>query len=76
MHLSRFNRNLLTWLMACAALSTQALDDKTLLKLTEHGSTKLAEMEREHEEVKNADDQKDYARALKKDIDAEKRRCN
>lgn len=76
MHLSRFNRNLLTWLMACAALSSQALDDKTLLKLTEHGSTKLAEMEREHEEVKNADDQKDYARALKKDIDAEKRRCN
>lgn len=76
MHLSGLHKIICTALMTCAALSSQALDDKTLLKLIDHGSTKLAEMEHEHEAVKNDPEQKDFARALKKDIDEEKHRCN
>ncbi len=76
MHLSGLHKYLCTALMACSALSTQALDDKTLLKLIDHGSTKLAEMEREYEALKSDPEQREQARDLKKDMDAEKRRCN
>ncbi len=76
MHLSGLHKFLCTALMACSTLSTQALDDKTLLKLIDHGSTKLAEMEREYEALKSDPEQRDYARDLKKDMDAEKRRCS
>lgn len=74
MHLLRLHKLLCTALMAYAVWGAQALDDKTLIKLTDHGSTRLAEMERELEEVDK--EQKEYANELKRGINEENRRCN
>lgn len=49
-------------------------DDKTLNRLLEHGSSKLAVMEETHSIIKQDKEQAEYASALKKDIDKEKRR--
>ncbi len=56
-------------------MSSQALDDKTLIKLIDHGSTKLARLKREHEEVQADKEQRDYAKEINKEINAEKSRC-
>ena len=53
MHLSGLHKIICTALMTCTALSTQALDAKAPLNLIDHGRTKLAEMEREYEALKN-----------------------
>lgn len=76
MHLSRIHKNLCILMLACTAMSTQAIDDKTLIKMIDHGSTKLAELEREYETVKQDPEQREHARELKQEADAEKRRCN
>ena len=79
MHLSRTHhlfRNLCLLAVLSSAVICQAVpDDKTLIKLADAGSTKLLALEREHSEVKNDADQREYAKELQKDINEEKRRC-
>ncbi|MBR5184730.1 MAG: hypothetical protein IKW19_00390, partial [Akkermansia sp.] len=80
MHLSRthhtFRTLCLLALLGSATVCHAVPDDKTLIKLADAGSTKLLALEREHSEVKNDAEQREYARELQKDINEEKRRCN
>lgn len=75
MRLLRLHRFFSVLLMTCAVMSSQALnlDDKTLIKLIDHGSTKLAKLKQEHDEVIKED--RDYANELNKDIKEEEKRC-
>lgn len=56
-------------------MSSQALDDKTLISIEAKGSTLLAEMEQEYAAIKSDSDQREQAQALKKELEAEKKRC-
>lgn len=77
MRLLRLHRFFSVLLMTCAVMSSQALnlDDKTLIKLIDHGSTKLAKLKQEHDEIQGDKEQRDYVKELNKDINEEKRRC-
>ena len=75
MRLLRLHKFFSILLITCTAMSSQALDDKTLIKLIDHGSTKLARLKREHEEVQADKEQRDYAKEINKEINAEKSRC-
>ncbi|MBE6418043.1 MAG: hypothetical protein E7033_06210 [Akkermansiaceae bacterium] len=56
------------------AFAAQVPDDKSLNKMIERGGSKLAVMEETYGIIHKDKEQADYARALKKDIDEEKRR--
>ena len=80
----RFQHNILRTVLLCSSVwaavlqgtAQAALDDKALSRLIDIGSTRLQELERQHSEVKNDKDQRDYASSVKKEMDAERRRCN
>lgn len=80
----RFQHNILRVALLCSSVwaallhgtAQAALDEKALSRLIDIGSTRLQELERQHSEVKNDKEQRDFAAAIKKDMDAERRRCN
>ena len=80
----RFQHNILRVALLCGSLwaavlhgTTQAaVDDKALSRLIDVGSTRLQELERQHNEVKNDKEQRELALSVKKEMDAERRRCN
>ncbi len=80
----RFQHNILRAALLCSTalavvlqgVTRAELDDTALSRLIDVGSTRLQELERQHNEVKNDKEQRDFASAVKAEMDAERRRCN
>lgn len=80
----RFQHNILRAVLVCGSLwavglhgfTHAAVDEKALSRLIDIGSTRLQELERQHSEVKNDKEQREFAAAIKKEMDEERRRCN